>query len=171
MKLAVAVWLVDNTSLTFEQIANFCGLHEFEVQGIADGEMASNVVGQNPINSGQLTREDIAECEADPNKKLKLIRRVTDDLDTLKKNKKKTNYVPIARRSDKPNAIAFILKYYPNATDKQIKQLIGTTTTMIDSIRNRTYWNIREVVPKNPVLLNLCSQALFNKIITPNTQE
>ncbi len=163
MRKAIAVWLVENTALTFEQIADFCGMHELEVQGIADGDVASGIVGQSPIDNGQLTREMIAECEKDPNKKLELKKQISEDLDIVKK--KKGKYTPIARRGDKPNGIAFLLKYYPDITDAQIRKLIGTTTTMIDSIRNRTHWNIKEITPRDPVLLGLCSQSLFNSVI------
>ena len=163
MRKAAAVWLVENTSLTFEQIADFCGMHELEIQGIADGDVASGIVGQSPINNGQLTREIIELCEKDPNKKLELKEQVTDNLDIVKK--KKGKYTPIARRGDKPNGIAYLLKYHPDITDAQIRKLIGTTTTMIDSIRNRTHWNIKEIVPRDPVLLGLCSQSLFDSVV------
>lgn len=163
MRKAAAVWLVENTALTFEQIADFCGMHELEVQGIADGEVAGGIVAQSPIDSGQLTKEMIEICEKDPNKKLELKKQISDELDIVKK--KKGKYTPIARRGDKPNAIAYLLKYYPDITDAQIRKLIGTTTTMIDSIRNRTHWNIKEITPRDPVLLGLCSQSLFNSVV------
>lgn len=163
MRKAAAVWLVENTALTFEQIADFCGMHELEVQGIADGEVAGGIVAQSPIDSGQLTREMIEICEKDSNKKLELKKQITEDLDIVKK--KKGKYTPIARRGDKPNGIAYLLKYYPDVTDVQIRKLIGTTTTMIDSIKNRTHWNIKEITPRDPVLLGLCSQSLFNSVI------
>jgi len=163
MRKAAAVWLVENTSLTFEQIADFCGMHELEVQGIADGEIAGRIVAQSPIDSGQLTREMIEMCQKDPNKRLELKKQISEDLDVVKK--KKGKYTPIARRGDKPNGIAYLLKCYPDITDAQIRKLIGTTTTMINSIRDRTYWNIREITPRDPVLLGLCSQSLFNSVI------
>lgn len=163
MRKAIAVWLVDNTSLTFEQIANFCGMHELEIQGIADGEVAGSVIPQNPVDSGQLTKDMIKSCEEDPEKHLELKQNVADDI--VVATSKKSKYTPIARRSDKPNGIAYLLKYYPDITDAQIKKIIGTTSVMIDSIRNRTHWNIKEIVPRDPVLLGLCSQALFNKEI------
>ena len=163
MRKAIAVWLIDNTALTFEQIANFCGMHELEIQGIADGEVAGSIIPQNPINNGQLTREMIEMCEKNPKKQLELKENISEELNLVKK--KKTKYTPIARRSDKPNGIAYLLKYYPDITDGQIKKIIGTTSTMIDSIRNRTHWNIKEIVPRDPVLLGLCSQTLFNQVI------
>ena len=163
MRKAIAVWLVENTALTFEQIAEFCGMHELEVQGIADGEVAGGIVAQSPIDNGQLTREMIELCEKDPDKKLELKKQISEEIDIVKK--KKGKYTPIARRGDKPNGIAYLLKYYPDITDAQIRKLIGTTTTMIDSIRNRTHWNIKEITPRDPVLLGLCSQSLFNSVV------
>lgn len=163
MRKAAAVWLVENTALTFEQIADFCGMHELEIQGIADGEVAGGIVAQSPIDSGQLTREMISICEKDPEKQLELKKQITEDLDIIKK--KKGKYTPIARRGDKPNGISYLLKYYPDITDTQIRKLIGTTIVMIDSIKNRTHWNIKEITPRDPVLLGLCSQSLFNQVI------
>lgn len=163
MRKAIAVWLVDNTTLTFEQIADFCGMHELEIQGIADGEVAGGIVGQSPIDNGQLTREMITACEKDPTKSLELKEQISDSLDIT--TKKKSKYIPIARRGDKPSGIAYLLKYYPDITDAQIRKLIGTTTVMINSIRERTHWNIKEIVPRDPVLLGLCSQSLFNQVI------
>lgn len=163
MRKAAAVWLVENTALTFEQIADFCGMHELEIQGIADGEVAGGIVPQSPIDNAQLTREMIAICEKDPEKKLELKKQISDDLDVVKR--KKAKYTPIARRSDKPNGIAYLLKYYPDMSDSQIRKLIGTTTTMIDSIRNRTHWNIKEITPRDPVLLGLCSQSMLSSAV------
>jgi hypothetical protein len=166
---AVALWLIDNTSLTFEQIADFCGFHELEIQGMADGEVASGIVASNPIYSGQLTKESIEECEKNPNKKLNLREQILDTIELPKK--KKGTYVPIAKRQDKPSAILFLLKYHPNLNDKQIKKLIGTTNSMIDSIREKTHWNIKEMVPKDPVLLGLCSQTIFNEVVNVGAEK
>lgn len=163
MRKATAVWLVENTSLTFTQIAAFCGLHELEVQGIADGDVASGIIGQSPINSGQLTREEIARCEANPLAILTLNESVSNNLRTS--TKKAGRYTPIARRGDKPDGIAYLLKYYPDITNLQIKKLIGTTDKMIDSIRNRTHWNLKNIKPRDVVLLGLCSQSQFNNIV------
>ena len=161
MRKATAVWLVENTALSFRQIANFCGLHELEVQGIADGDVASGVIGQNPITSGQLTKEEIVRCESEQTANLKL------NKSSISKAKVKTaKYTPIARRQDKPDGIAFLLKYYPTITNNQIKKLIGTTDKMIDSIRDKTHWNIKEIKPRDVVLLGLCSQSRFNEIIS-----
>ncbi len=163
MRKATAVWLVENTSLTFAQIANFCGLHELEVQGIADGDVASGIIGQNPIVSGQLTMEEIARCEKDANKMLLINKSAASQVKTSEKAGK---YTPIARRQDKPDGIAYLLKYYPEITNGQIKKLIGTTDKMIDSIRSRTHWNMKNIKPRDLVLLGLCSQSQFNDIIS-----
>ena len=160
MRKATAVWLIENTSLTFEQIAVFCGLHELEVQGIADGDVASGIIGQNPIFSGQLTHEEIKRCEKDPKSHLGINRTITIE------KKIKSKYTPIARRQDKPDGIFYLLKYYPEITNGQIKKLIGTTDKMIDSIRNRTHWNIKNIKPRDLVLLGLCSQSQFNEVIS-----
>lgn len=164
MRKATAVWLVENTSLTFVQIANFCGLHELEVQGIADGDVASGIIGQNPILSGQLSREEIERCEKDSNATLIIKRSVGNEVKNT--GKKSGKYTPIARRQDKPDGISYLLKYYPDITNGQIKKLVGTTDKMIDSIRNRTHWNLKNIKPRDVVLLGLCSQSQFNDIIS-----
>ena len=160
---AIAVWLVDNTSLTFDQIADFCGLHTMEIEAIADGDTSMNLIGENPIYLGQLTREMISACEKDPKKSLELKENTIVD---IKVDKRKTKYVPISRRNDKPSGILFLIKHYPNINNSQIKKLIGTTSKMIESIREKTYWNYKNIVPKDPVLLGLCSQSSFNSIIS-----
>ncbi len=163
MRKATAVWLIDNTSLTFDQIARFCGLHELEVQGIADGDVATGIIGQNPIFSGQLTEEEIKRCEENPDSSL--IINKNPDFDVKQPGKKAGKYTPIERRQDKQDGIAYLLKYYPQITNLQIKKLIGTTDAMIDSIRNRTHWNLKNIKPRDVVLLGLCSQSQFNDII------
>lgn len=163
MRKATAVWLIENTALTFDQIANFCGLHELEVQGIADGDVANGIIGQNPIFSGQLTEEEIKRCEADSKRNLIINRNLA--IETKTTGKKTGKYTPIARRQDKPDGIAYLLKYYPEITNSQIKKLIGTTDSMIDSIRNRTHWNLKNIKPRDVVLLGLCSQSQFNDIV------
>lgn len=163
MRKATAVWLIDNTSLTFDQIARFCGLHELEVQGIADGDVATGIIGQNPIYSGQLTQEEIKRCEANPHNSLILSKNTAAEV--KESGKKAGKYTPIARRQDKPDGIAYLLKYYPEITNSQIKKLIGTTDAMIDSIRNRTHWNLKNIKPRDVVLLGLCSQSQFNDIV------
>ena len=162
MPKATAVWLVDNTGLTFKQIANFCGLHELEVQGIADGDVAQSVIGQSPIFSGQLTKEEIEACEKDQEKSLTLSQSVAA---SIKSNVRKTKYTPVARRQDKPDGIAFLLKYHPELSDLQIRKLVGTTDSMISSIRDKTHWNIKEIKPRDVVLLGLCSQSQFNAAV------
>lgn len=163
MRKATAVWLVENTSLTFSQIANFCGLHELEVQGIADGDVASGIIGQNPFLSGQLTREEITRCENDPQSSLVINRTAGSQ---VKAGEKASKYTPIARRQDKPDGIAYLLKYYPEITNSQIKKLVGTTDKMIDSIRSRAHWNMKGIKPRDVVLLGLCSQSQFNDVIS-----
>jgi hypothetical protein len=164
MRKATAVWLVENTSLTFVQIANFCGLHELEVQGIADGDVASGIIGQNPIMSGQLTHDEIARCEKAANAFLNLNQSAASQVKIVEK--KAGKYTPIARRQDKPDGIVYLLKYYPEITNGQIKKLVGTTDKMIDSIRSRTHWNMKNIKPRDVVLLGLCSQSQFNDVIS-----
>ncbi len=159
----LAVWLVENTSLTFSQIANFCGLHELEVQGIADGDVASGIIGQNPFLSGQLTREEVSRCEKDSSAIL-LINK--NSASQVKSSEKASKYTPIARRQDKPDGISYLLKYYPEISNSQIKKLVGTTDKMIDSIRNRTHWNMKGIKTRDVVLLGLCSQSQFNDVIS-----
>jgi hypothetical protein len=165
MRKATAVWLVENTALTFLQIAEFCGLHELEVQGIADGDVASGIIGQNPVNSGQLSKEEIIRCEADSNAKLQLRKTISSTFKPAAGKKKVSKYTPIARRSDKPDGILFLLKYYPEITNAQIKKLVGTTDKMIESIRSKTHWNMKNLKSRDVVLLGLCSQSQFNEVI------
>ncbi len=162
MRKATAVWLVENTALTFTQIARFCGLHELEVQGIADGDVATGIIGQNPVISGQLTDEEIERCEANPSSSLIINKSAGSDIEAVQK---KAKYTPIARRQDKPDGIFYLLKYYPDITNAQVKKLVGTTDKMIDSIRNRSYWNMKNIKPRDVVLLGLCSQSQFNDVI------
>lgn len=162
MPKATAVWLVDNTALSFKQIADFCGLHELEIQGIADGDVAQSIIGQSPIFSGQLTQEEISECEKNPERKLQIQQSVAAN---IKETGKKSKYTPVARRQDKPDGIAFLLKYHPELTNSQIKKLIGTTDSMIDSIKTKSHWNIKNIKPRDVVLLGLCSQSQFNEMI------
>lgn len=164
MPKATAVWLIENTGLSFKQIADFCGLHELEIQGIADGDVANSILGRDPVLSGQVTKEVIEECEKDPNKSLLLSDKLADDIE-IKKTRKQTTYVPLARRSDKPDGIAYLLKYYPSINDQQVRKLVNTTTPIIASIRDKTHWNIKEIKPRDPVILGLCSQAQFNSVV------
>ncbi len=162
MPKATAVWLVDNTSLTFDQIAEFCGLHQLEVQGIADGEVASGMQGLDPVANGQLTQEEIERCQKDPKARL---RRATSDLPKPVERTKGPKYTPVAKRQDKPDGIAWVLRNHPEIKDAQICKLIGTTKTTIQSIRDRTHWNIQNIQPRDPVLLGLCTQSELNATI------
>ena len=155
MPQATAVWLVENTSLSFQQVGDFCGLHVLEVQGIADEEVATGIKGKNPIASGELTIENIRECEENNKKPLILIKSSNT---TSSKKKKSPRYTPLSRRQDRPNAISWVLKFHPEMSDGQISKLIGTTKFTINQIRERTHWNIANVSPKDPVMLGLCKQ-------------
>jgi len=156
MPKATAVWLVENTSLTFEQIAEFCGLHRLEVQGIADGEVAIGMVGLDPVAGGQLTQEEVARCEADPTARLQL---VVKDLPAPTRRAKGPRYTPVTKRAEKPDAIAWLLKNAPNLSDTQIGKLIGTTKNTIAAVRNRTHEATSTIKPRSPVMLGLCTQA------------
>ena len=162
MPKATAIWLIDNTFLTFKQIAEFCDMHILEIQAIADGNIATNILPQNPILSGQLRKEDIKKCEE--NSELKIAINEKAIIETKTKGKR-TKYIPIARRGDKPDAIMYIIRNYPDIDRGKIKKLIGTTSNMIKSIANKTYWNYKELKPRDPVLLGLCSQSDFNKLL------
>ncbi len=163
MPKATAVWLIDNTALTFEQIAQFCGLHHLEVKGIADGDVASGVRGQDPIGSGQLSRDEIARGEADPQYKLqKFVGRVLDLPET---KRKKTRYTPLSRRQDRPNAIAWFLRYHPEVSIAQISKLIGTTKNTIESVRDRSHWDSSNIKPVDPVAVGLCGQIELDAIV------
>lgn len=155
MPKATAVWLVDNTSLTFEQIGDFCKLHHLEVGAIADGEAALTIKGLDPISTGQLTREEIDKAEADPDVRLK----ISDPKVRVPKTKHKgPRYTPVSRRQDRPNAIIWLLRNHPEMKDAQIMRLVGTTKPTIESIRNRTHWNANNLQPMDPVSLGLCTQ-------------
>lgn len=156
MPKATAVWLVENTSLSFEQIAEFCGLHYLEVKGIADGDVAQGMKGADPISSGQLTREQIAEAEKDTSFRLKVIDPKVDI--PVVKTKKGPRYTPVSRRQDRPNAVLWLIRSHPELKDSQIMRLVGTTKPTIASIRDRSHWNSSNLTPQDPVTLGLCSQ-------------
>lgn len=156
MPKATAVWLVENTSLTFEQIAELCGLHNLEVKGIADGDVAQGIKGQDPISSGQLTREEIARAEANPKYRLRLAEPKYEM--PVVKTKKGPRYTPVSRRHDRPNAVLWLLRNHPELKDSQIMRLVGTTKPTIAAIRDRTHWNSANLQPQDPVTLGLCSQ-------------
>ncbi|AWK87104.1 DUF1013 domain-containing protein [Azospirillum thermophilum] len=155
MPKATAVWLVENTALTFEQIAEFCGMHSLEVQAIADGEVAVGMVGLDPVANGQLTKEEIERCERNPNLRLKLL---VPDLPLPATRSKGPRYTPITKRGDKPDAIAWLVKHHPELSDAQTCRLIGTTKPTIAAVRDKTHWNAPNIKPRNPVLLGLCTQ-------------
>lgn len=162
MPKATAVWLVDNTALSFEQIAEFCGMHELEVQAIADGEVASGIVGQDPIANGQLTKAEIERCEKDQNGRLRLN---ISDIPRPQARAKGARYTPVSKRHDRPDAIAWLLKHHPELSDAQLSKLIGTTKPTITAVRERTHWNAANIKPRNPVTLGLCTEADLEKEI------
>jgi len=157
MPKATAVWLVENTALTFEQIAEFCGLHVLEIKGIADGDVAQGIKGMDPISSGQLSREEIKRAEGDPGYHLKLAEPKVDVPRVVAK--KGPRYTPVSRRHDRPNAVLWLLRNHPELKDSQIMRLVGTTKPTIQQIRDRTHWNSPTLVPQDPVTLGLCSQT------------
>ena len=155
MPMATAVWLIENTTLTFKQIANFCNLHEVEVQGIADGEVAKGIMAYNPIISGQLTREEIELSSNDKDRSLKIN---NTDITITNVNKKIKKYVPLSKRQERPDAISWLLRNHPELKDSQIAKLVGVTKNSVTSIRNKNYWNYNNLSPKDPVAMNLFSQ-------------
>lgn len=161
MPKATAVWLVEHTMLTFDQIADFCGMHALEVQAIADGEVAIGIVGLDPVANGQLTAEEIARCEKDDMASLKLL---TSPEMALQKSKG-ARYTPVSKRQDKPDAVAWLLKHHPVLSDAQICKLIGTTKDTIGKVRDRSHWNTANIKPRNPVTLGLCSEADLEKAV------
>ena len=168
MRKATAVWLLDNTTLTFRQIASFCGLHELEVSGIADGEVASGIRGIDPIINSQLTAEEIKRCEADEQLDLQLFK---NPAAVGEKKSRGPKYTPLSKRQDKPAAIAWLVKFHPEITDGQISKLIGTTKNTIKAIRERTHWNINNLTPTDPVILGLCKQIELQKILDKTPRE
>ena len=163
MPKATAVWLVDNTILTFDQIAKLCGMHSLEIQAISDGEVSSGIIGLDPIANGQLTREEISRCEADPNTELKLIK---PDIPVSTGKPKGARYTPISKRNDKPDAIAWLLKHQEELNDSQIGRLVGTTRPTINAVRDHTHWNASNLRPRHPVELGLCTRVEIDAEIT-----
>jgi hypothetical protein len=162
MPKATAVWLVENTTLNFEQIADFCGLHTLEVQGIADGEVAQGIVGLDPTLNGQLSKEEITRCEGDPAARLKMAK---VDIPLPAPRTKGPRYTPVAKRQDKPDAVAWLIRHHPELSDSQISKLIGTTKQTIAAVRDRSHWNFANLRPRDPVLLGLCSQTDLNAAV------
>ncbi len=162
MPMATAVWLVENTSLTFKQIAEFCKLHEVEVQGIADGEVAKGIVGYNPIISGQLTNEEIKLSSEDENRSLNIVDTVVEIKNSDSKIKR---YIPLSKRQDKPDSALWILKNHPKLKDSQIAKLVGVTKNSVSSIRNKSYWNYNNLNAKDPVAMGLFTQKELLKAL------
>jgi hypothetical protein len=156
MPKATAVWLVDNTSLSFDQIADFCRLHPLEVKGIADGEVAQGIKGLDPVASGQLTREELDAAISDPNHKLAMAEAKVRLPEA--KPKKGPRYTPVSKRQDRPNAILWLVRNHPELKDAQVMRLVGTTKSTIQSVRDRSHWNSQNLAPMDPVTLGLCSQ-------------
>lgn len=156
MPKATAVWLVENTGLTFRQIADFCHLHELEVKGIADGDVAAGIKGLDPVTGGQLTREEIEMGEKDPEHRLKILESKVNI--QVQKSTAGPRYTPVSRRGDRPDAIAWLLRYHPELPDSAIMKLVGTTKSTINSVRDRSHWNAANIKPVDPVSLGICSQ-------------
>lgn len=161
MPKATAVWLIEKTALTFTQIAEFCGMHPLEVQAIADGEVAQGIVGYDPVANGQLSAEEIRRCEADPNERLRILPSALP----VPKRSRGARYTPVAKRNDRPDAIAFLLRNYPQLNDVQVAKLLGTTKDTIHKVRDRTHWNSANIKPRDPVILGLCTQTDLNAAV------
>ena len=161
MPKATAVWLVENTKISFKQIADFCELHELEVKGIADGDVAKGIKAYNPILAGQLTREEIEESSKDLSRPLTLNKKVLD----IKSEKKTTRYIPLSKRQDRPEAVLWLIKNFSLLSDGQIAKLVGSTKNTVSAIRKKNYWNSSNLSPKDPVVSNLCSQNDIQKAV------
>ena len=162
MPKATAVWLIEKTALTFTQIADFCGMHPLEVQAIADGEVAQGIVGYDPVANSQLTAAEIKRCEADPDARLKLV----PANNPINKRSRGARYTPVAKRNDRPDAIAFVLRNFPQLSEAQVIKLLGTTKDTIQKVRERSHWNSTNIKPRDPVILGLCSQTDLNAMVT-----
>ena len=163
MPKATAVWLVENTALTFDQIAEFCNLHPLEVKGIADGDVAQGIRGMDPIMSGELSRAELEIAEANNTHKL-VLNKTSVDLPEVK-SKKQKKYTPLSRRQDRPAAIAWLVRNHPELKDSEVIKLVGTTKTTIEAIRSRTHWNIGSIQPQDPVVLGLSTQIELDKLV------
>ncbi len=161
MPKATAVWLIDETALTFTQIADFCGMHPLEIQAIADGEVAQGIVGYDPVANSQVTAEEITRCEADAEGRLKLLPPVNPP----PKKGRGARYTPVAKRNDRPDAIAFVLRHFPQLSEAQVIKLLGTTKETIQKVRERSHWNSTNIKPRDPVILGLCSQTDLNATV------
>jgi len=163
MPKATAVWLIENTALSFEQVADFCNMHTLEVQAIADGEVAVGIVGMDPVANGQLTREEIARVEKDPKARLKI---ASQDLPLPKTKSKGPRYTPVSKRQERPDAVLWLLKQYPELTDAQICRLVGTTKATINAVRDRSHWKTASIKPHDPVDLGMCSLEELHAAVT-----
>ena len=162
MPKATAVWLIDKTALTFTQIADFCGMHPLEIQAIADGEVAQGIVGYDPVANNQVTAAEITRCEADDSTRLKLL----PPANPPPKKGRGARYTPVAKRNDRPDAIAFVLRNFPQLSEAQVIKLLGTTKDTIQKVRERSHWNSSNIKPRDPVILGLCSQTDLNAMVT-----
>ena len=162
MPKATAVWLVENTTLTFKQIAEFCNLHELEIKGIADGDVAKGIKAYNPILAGQLSREEIETCSKNPEKKLKLFKKIEE---VEVKERKRPKYTPLSKRQDRPDAVYWLIRNHPELKDSQVARLVGSTKNTIDAIRKRTHWNMNNIRPQDPIGLGLCRQIELDEAL------
>lgn len=161
MPKATTVWLIDKTGLTFEQIAEFCGMHPLEVQAIADGEVAQGIIGYDPVANNQVSAEDIARCEKDSAARLRILASAVP----AAKKSKGGRYTPVAKRNDRPDAIAFLIRNFPQLSEQQLSKLLGTTKETIQKVRERSHWNSANIKPRDPVILGLCKQSDLNEAV------
>ncbi len=162
MPKATAVWLIEKTALTFTQVAEFCGMHPLEVQAIADGEVAQGIVGYDPVANHQVTADDIARAEKNPDARLTVL----SEKNPVTRRSKGARYTPVAKRNDRPDAIAFVLRNYPQLSEVQVIKLLGTTKETIAKVRDRQHWNSANIKPRDPVILGLCSQTDLNAMVS-----
>ena len=163
MPKATAIWLVDNTSLSFKQIGDFCGMHELEIKGIADGEVGVGIKGLNPIANNQLTKEEIEKCSNDTNTSLEII--VNEISTKTEQSNKKKRYTPLSKRQDRPDAVYWLIRNHPELKDSQVARLVGSTKSTIDAIKNRSHWNMTHIRPQDPVGLGLCKQIELDEAL------
>ena len=163
MPKATAIWLVENTSLSFKQIANFCGMHELEIKGIADGEVGAGIKGLNPITNNQLTKEEIERCSDNSDSDLQIIKNEISA--KTEQSKKKKKYTPLSKRQDRPDAVYWLIRNHPELKDSQVAKLVGSTKSTIDAIRNRTHWNMSNIRPQDPIGLGLCKQIELDEAL------
>jgi len=161
MPKATAVWMIEKTALTFTQVADFCGMHPLEVQAIADGEVAQGIVGYDPVANMQVTKEEIVRCEKDPAARLQMI----PPANPVSKRSKAARYTPVAKRNDRPDAIAYVLRNFPQLSEAQVIKLLGTTKETTQKVRERSHWNSANIKPRDPVILGLCSQSDLNAMV------